>query len=148
MRFRSFALASALALLATAARAQDDNPYAEDTRDCHLSAYDCAMEAYNRYGPASGAYWFRHAARRGSTQAMRALGAIYVRGEPGVPRNTAEGMSWFYEAALRNDADAMYALSQGFERGVGVERDAQLARYWLRRAADNGHDRAQRALRR
>lgn len=146
MNARNLALASALALSATAAAAQDGD-YANDTRDCHLGAYDCAMQAYNRFGAGSGVYWLRHAARQGSVQAMRALGAIYVRGEGEVPRNTAEGMGWFYEAAMRNNAEAMYALSQGFERGVGVERDPALARYWLQRAADNGNAEARRALR-
>lgn len=148
MKLHNFVLVSALALMSSAAVAQDDSPYANDTRDCNMSAYDCAMQAYHRFGPASGAYWFRHAARQGSVPAMRALGSLYVRGEPGVDRNTAEGMGWFYEAALRNDGAAMYALSQGFEQGVGVERDSRLARYWLQRAADNGSDEARRALRR
>ena len=68
---------------------------------------------------------FRHAARQGSVQAMRALGALYVRGE-GVPRNTAERMGWFDEAAMRDDADAMFALSQGFERGRGAAPGAAI----------------------
>jgi len=149
MTFRTLALTSACAMLAlgTAAAADPVPGVPDEARNCTLTAYDCGMRAFYDFGAPSGVYWFRRAAREGSVQAMRALGGIYMRGDGEIPRNAAEAMGWFYEASMRDDAEAMYALSQGFARGVGVERDPRLARYWLERAAAGGSADARRALR-
>lgn len=113
---------------------------------CRSNAFNCGVAAYDYFGPPSGVAWFRRAAREGSAPAMRSLGLIYLRGADGVRADSAEAMGWFYEAALRDDAQSMYALARAFQEGVGVERDPQLARYWLERAAAKGVRQARRAL--
>lgn len=162
MTHRLFALVSAvsLAALASAASAQGPRAYralspphfsggagfadVSKNAPCRTREFQCGVRAYDYYGPQSGIAWFRQAARRGSTPAMRSLGLIYLRGADGVRADPAAAMGWFYEAALRDDAQSMYALSRAFEEGVGVEPDAPLARYWLERAAAGGDPQARR----
>ena len=80
------------------------------------------------------------------------------RGE-NVPRNNAEATEWRHRAteraeamewhcraaerAERGDAKAQYALSQNYRHGAGVPRDTMEAMKWLRRAAEQGHAKAQ-----
>ena len=66
---------------------------------------------------------------------MRSIGLILLRGEGDAPVDTTAAMGWFYEAAVRGDALAMRALADGFEHGVGVAADPQLASYWRGRAS-------------
>jgi TPR repeat protein len=164
MTCRLFALVSAvsLAALASPGSAADprgsralSQPYIAGSSTFHdaggrnascRNAFLCGVRAYDYSGPQSGIAWFRKAARKGSTPAMRSLGLIYLRGARGVPANPAEAAGWFFEAALRDDAQSMYALARVFEEGIGVGRDPALARFWLERAAAKGDRQARHAL--
>jgi TPR repeat protein len=164
MTYRLFALVSAVSLAALTSSASAQGPlgsralsrpyiagsstfYDGGGRNASCrNAFLCGVRAYDYDGPQSGIAWFRKAARKGSTPAMRSLGLIYLRGARGVPANPSEAAGWFYEAALRDDAQSMYALARVFEEGVGVERDPALARFWLERAAAKGDRQARRAL--
>jgi TPR repeat protein len=106
---------------------------------CRARAFQCGVTAYNFYGVRQGLAWFQYGAQRGSVPSMRSIGLILLRGEANAPADPAAAMGWFYEAALRGDRLSMQALADGFEQGVGVERDPALASYWRDRAA-NAHD--------
>jgi TPR repeat protein len=161
MTARIFALVSATSMLAFAAApaaAQDPRgPRAghwafsaagefQGYSGCRSRAYRCGLWALQNRGPREGLPLLRRAARLGSAPAMRVIGHVLLRGGAGVRPDPAAAMGWFYEAALRDDGESMYALALAFDEGVGVGRDPALSRFWLRRAADRGYDRARRAL--
>ena len=114
---------------------------------CHDIAYRCGLQALRTAGPRESVSWFRLAAQRGSVPAMRALGLLYLHGAQGVPADRDEATGWFYQAALRDDAQSMFALGRAFEDGVGVDRDSELASFWIGRAAHKGFSPARAALR-
>ena len=57
-----------------------------------------------------------------------------------------EAAKWFENAATQGLAPAQYRLGSLYEKGLGVQRDAALARTWYLRAADAGNARAMHNL--
>ncbi|MBN2685466.1 MAG: SEL1-like repeat protein [Pontiellaceae bacterium] len=45
-----------------------------------------------------------------------------------------------------NDADAQYSMAMIYRHGIGVGKDAEASKKWLKRAAENGHEIAARML--
>ena len=114
---------------------------------CRARAFQCGVTAYDIYGVRRSLAWFQYGARQGSVPSMRSIGLILLRGEGNAPADPAAAMGWFYEAALRGDRLSMRALADGFEQGVGVDRDPALASYWRERAAAAHDAQAPRFLR-
>jgi TPR repeat protein len=153
MKLRLFALATiAAAAVATPAAAQSVSighiasppiygsygaPALADMglANCRTRAFQCGVTAYSYYGARQSLAWFQRGARQGSVPSMRSIGLILLRGEGNVAADPEAAMGWFYEAALRGDSISMRALAEGFERGLGVAPDPQLASYWRERAA-------------
>lgn len=99
------------------------------------------------------ANWFLKAAEQDVSEAQFNIGMMYVRGE-GVRRDDAKGMAWIRKAADNKYADAQYII--GIRHIVDAEDDIRiahqdpeakkrgwkkfdLARVWLRKAAEQGH---------
>ena len=77
-------------------------------------------------------------ASKGSTQAMVALGRIYLTGH-GVPRNHEQAMAWLQKAAAEGSGVAMVNLGYIYETGNGEPKQLELAANWYQRAARQGH---------
>jgi TPR repeat protein len=45
-----------------------------------------------------------------------------------------------------NDEEAQYSMAMIYRHGIGVEKDAEVSKKWLKRAAENGHEIAKRML--
>jgi hypothetical protein len=111
--------------------------------------------------------WYRKAAEQGIAEAQFNLGKMYNSGE-GVPRDYVEAAKWYRKAAEQGIAEAQCLLGEMYW-GVshnsldfykrdgystiayyGVKSDtysdAVEAVKWYRKAADQGHDVAQRCL--
>lgn len=73
--------------------------------------------------------WWRPAAEQGIAEGEYQYGVCFVNGY-GVPSDTEEGYKWIYKAALKNHPKAIDAMSQIFEYGIGVEANADKAKYW------------------
>jgi acyl carrier protein len=83
---------------------------------------------------------FSQAASHGSTEATYQLGMLYSNNNfDGYSRETAA--SYFVRAARNNHVDAMYQAGMMY---LGI--DNSTARYWLEKAAANGHSRAEAQL--
>jgi hypothetical protein len=54
----------------------------------------------------------------------------------------------FKKAAERGDAKAQYSLGVMFHDGIGTPQNAEMARYWFVKAADQGHPTAKAILKR
>lgn len=81
-------------------------------------------------------------AKDGRVWAMREAGAFYA-GRFGLANHPDKALYWFHQAAINGDEQAAAVVGTAFARGIVVEQDEQLARFWLQRAID-GDDRKTR----
>lgn len=83
---------------------------------------------------------FQQAASKGSSEANYQLGMLYNNGNFD-RRNIDRAISYMRSAANSGNVDAMYQLGVMY-----TGRDNDQAKQWLRKAAANGHSKAERAL--
>lgn len=84
---------------------------------------------------------FLKAAHLGKTEAMNKVGFCYFRQGCGAKFNIEESFNWFQKAAQKGDAGSMMMLSQFYMSGVVTEQNDEMAKMWLRKAAEAGDDR-------
>ncbi|KAJ3106697.1 hypothetical protein HDU97_005849 [Phlyctochytrium planicorne] len=72
--------------------------------------------------------WFRKAADLGNVESMHQVG-IYLR----KVGDGDDAMKWFEKAAEGGYDLAEIALAEGYEQGIGVERDGEKAAFWRQR---------------
>ena len=65
----------------------------------------------------------------------------------GAPRDDAKSFVWYERAAKNGYAVAQRMLGKYYEKGVGTERNPELARQWYEKAAAQGDEKAARHLR-
>lgn len=73
--------------------------------------------------------WWRPAAEQGIAEGEYQYGVCMVNGY-GVPIDSETGRDWIYKAALKNHAKAIDAMAQIYEYGIGVDANADKAKYW------------------
>jgi hypothetical protein len=85
------------------------------------------------YLPSSGVadpllalYYFNKAAEAGYAPAQRVLGTCYMEGRLTAP-DYEKARKWLTEAARRNDGQAAYCLALIYVKGIGVDKDWELA---------------------
>lgn len=69
----------------------------------------------------------------------------YLQGQDGFEQSVEIGLGWLERAAENNHSDAQYFLSYCYNSGKGVEQDSSKDRFWLSKAANNGHVKAMTA---
>lgn len=79
--------------------------------------------------------WLEKAKAAGNQNAEEFLSISYRNGE-GDPKMAFEH---YLKLAEQGDAEAQYQLYNAYDDGNGVEQNAELAREWCKKAADNGH---------
>ena len=72
---------------------------------------------------------------------------LYKTGYKEIPQDDAKAMDFLRQAAELGMPDAMFDLGIRYEKGDGVVSNTQTAMDWINKAANAGHDRAQRYLR-
>ena len=84
----------------------------------------------------------QEAAHAGNTAAMLRL-AMYELLAEGLAADkttgTETGVDWVKQAASKDDSRAQRLLSKMYYQGVGVAQDIDNGKYWLEKAAKNGH---------
>ena len=55
-------------------------------------------------------------------------------------------MKWYKKAAEQNNASAQWNLYCSYSDGEGVAKNTKIAKEWLQKADDNGHEEAQNTL--
>ncbi len=80
--------------------------------------------------------WYLLSADRGSEEAMRALGDMYLNGK-GVDVDHAKAASWFAKAAENLDWRSQVRLAAMYEDGLGVEQNLVQAYAWMFTANHN-----------
>ena len=69
---------------------------------------------------------------------------LYKTGYKEIPQDNAKAIDYLRQAAELGDPDAMFDLGIRYEKGDGVVSNTQTALQWINKAADAGHDKAQR----
>lgn len=90
------------------------------------------------------AYWHRKAAEQGHARAQLYYG-VYLQNFTG-KENVQEAFRWIKCAAEQGLAQAQYQIGTYYERGFGTNRDERMAKYWYQKAAEQGYERAKKAL--
>ena len=86
----------------------------------------------------------KKAAENGIVEAQRHLADFYFDGIDGIgiKQNYNEAFYWYEKAANQNDADAQFRLAEMYMNGYGVDYDEEKAFEWVKKAAENGHEKA------
>jgi TPR repeat protein len=122
---KSFALAMAVALLATApdlARADD---YVKGIGAFEARRFDQAQKIFHALALA------------GDARAQYRIGAMYDLGI-GVVADHATALEWYRKSAASENADAQYALGEALMTGKGQDSNPAEAIGWYRKAAAHG----------
>jgi hypothetical protein len=82
----------------------------------------------------------------GNPQAQNSLGFLYISGEEGVTKDSAEAVKWYTAAAEQGVPGAQLNLALIYANGDGVTKDLVTAARWCRRAAEQGLPEAQDRL--
>ena len=91
--------------------------------------------------------WFKKSSDLGYPQAQATLGALYLKGLPGLlPKNTKEGISLLSKAVRKKSLTARFNLGMAYLNGDGVKTDAGKAVQWLRVAESQNFAEAQYTL--
>ena len=81
------------------------------------------------------------AAHEGDPDAQDQLGEAYFFARC-VDLDLDEAMYWYFNAAEVGSDDAVYAIGLAFSSGIGLDKNAKLAKHYFERAANNGHEAA------
>lgn len=82
--------------------------------------------------------WFVLSANQGNDMGQYFAGVCYY--EKG---QYADAYNMFLKSAEQDNSDAQYEVAKCYRDGKGVVKDVKQTMYWLKRAADNGHEEAQ-----
>lgn len=74
------------------------------------------------------------------------MGALYVDGLAGMPRDDVRAVYWFRRAAEQGDATAQHDLGWMLIQGRGAAADREQGLFWLRKAALQDHEYAKAKL--
>ena len=69
---------------------------------------------------------------------------LYKTGHKEIQQDNAKSLQYLRQAAELGMPDAMFDLGIRYEKGDGVVANIQTALIWINKAADAGHDKAQR----
>ena len=82
----------------------------------------------------------------GNAEAQSYLGLLYISGEEGIEKDSAEAAKWFRKAAEQGVAGAQFNLALMYASGDGVPANSAEAARWCRMAAEQGLTAAQDRL--
>ena len=88
-------------------------------------------------------HWFALASSEGDSSAQYQVGKYLERGRKQL---FFTPFQYYKKAAMKGHLDAQCSLSCCYEYGEGVERNYELSRFWLERAASMGSKRAKLGL--
>ncbi len=77
-------------------------------------------------------------AQNGDAQSQYQLALMYDLGI-GVSKNTVLSFKYYKQSAKQNYPKAQYNLAIAYALAKGVEKNISSAKYWVKRARDNGY---------
>ncbi|MGN1110735.1 MAG: tetratricopeptide repeat protein [Oscillospiraceae bacterium] len=121
--------------------AEAPEPLPDDGEALYQSARRCLAEK-NYEG---AAVFYKQAAEMGHAKAQCSYGKCLYTGS-GTPKDPAEAFRWFKLAADANLNIAQYNLGIMYLKGVYVPKDTDQARKYFTLAAENGHEEAEKII--
>lgn len=99
-----------------------------------------------------GLRWLAKSAESGNVGAQFDLGSLYsgtLEISPGVhvKKNVTKSIYWFTQAANHGDSDAQLELGIYYSDGTDVKRDPEKERFWIKKSAAQGNEKAMEHLR-
>lgn len=92
-------------------------------------------------------HYYTQAALGGDAESMLSLCAWYLVGNPpNLEKDEKEAFQWALRAANLNLAKAQFAIGNFYEKGLGCNKDIELAKIWYKKAAENNDERANTKL--
>ena len=101
-------------------------------------------------------YWLKEAEKNSSlftqteltdTKYQLTLANLYTTGAEGFfEPDPSLAFFWYQKAAEQRNNEAQYELALLYQEGKGVAQSKDKARYWLKKSAENGYDKAQKLL--
>ena len=147
----------ATGLLSEASRSNDDKKYAEAIMWYRKSAAQGNSQSMKQlsclYGLGNGCkqsfaealYWAEKGSKVGDASCKVLLANMYSNGL-GCPKDEVKAFELIRDAAKENFPDAWYLLGVRYMTGQGTPVSLELGIHWLKKAADNGHEEADKIL--
>lgn len=88
--------------------------------------------------PAINIAQLKERAEKGEAAAQAHIGYFLLTGSNGMARNETAAFKWYYKAAQQGYPPAQYNLGVLFFEGRGIQKDDELAYFWLHLAAATG----------
>ena len=88
--------------------------------------------------------YYLKAATLNQPDVLYRISNLYKTGYKDIQQDKAKAWDYLQQAAELGDPDAMFDLGVRYEKGDGVVANLQTALFWINKAADAGHDKAQR----
>ena len=86
-------------------------------------------------------FWFDKAAQLGSVEAQYQLGQYFQS-----IRDFNKAYAYYLKAAEKDHNDSQLMVALFYAKGLHTKKDREMARQWLKRAAENGNSRARKML--
>jgi len=111
-----------------------------------LSAYVATYMVFSFFAPLALADAVFDDPSAGDLVILRNEARAFEHGE-GVPRDPVRAASLYCDGARYGDAEAQFSLGWMYANGRGLTRSDELAAYFFKLAAEQGHEQAQKMLR-
>ena len=123
----------------------DPDIISESAMDEGEELYQSARRCLAEKDAEGAAMFYKRAAETGHARAQCSYGKCLYTGS-GTEKDFAEAFRWFKKAADQNLNIAQYNLAVMYLKGVYVPKDTEEAKKWFRLAAENGHEDAEKIL--
>jgi len=81
--------------------------------------------------------YLKTASEQGNTISMLDISAMYLVGNDYIPKDLEKSYHWAFKAAKMFDREAMYVVGSYYLQGTGIEKNTDLALYWIAKSIDN-----------
>lgn len=104
------------------------------------------LSAIKKFQDAKALEYFKQALLKGSKEANLYIGDIYYNGGNDIERNYPNAFAYYSKAANAGIAEGQYMFGLMYRNGQGCTKNIAMAKEWLRKAAAQGHEKAERLL--
>ena len=104
------------------------------------------LSAIKKFQDAKALEYFKQAVLKGSKEANLYIGDIYYNGGNDIERNYPNAFAYYSKAANAGIAEGQYMYGLMYRNGQGCTKNISMAKEWLRKAAAQGHEKAERLL--
>ena len=81
--------------------------------------------------------YLKTASEQGNTISMLDISTMYLVGNDYINKDLEKSYHWAFKAAKMFDREAMYVVGSYYLQGTGVEKNTDLALYWIAKSIDN-----------